>query len=98
MLSQQGCQLRWIKDAAVADPVAIAQAGRSVSLILLADEGQCEAAAFAISDRAPVFGDGTFKNPLVDVELPANLDELLRFAPGIKPTEANTRLRHEVAA
>lgn len=75
-LSDQGCELRWIEDASITDPVAIAQAGRRVSLVLVADQRQCDGAAYAIADGAPVIGDGTFMHPLIDRVLPARLEEL----------------------
>lgn len=84
LVSGQGCELRWIEDAPSADPEAIAQAGRGVSLVLVADESQCDAAAFAISDGAPVVGDGSFYHPLIDFVLPASPEELLHFIPGFR--------------
>lgn len=98
LLTGQGCDLRWIENARCADPVLLAQAGRGVSLVLIADQDQCEAAAFVIADGAPVIGDGSFCHPLIDCALPACPTELLRFA--IAPGEAAMHARPpaEVAA
>lgn len=81
LLADQGCDLRWIEDARCADPVAIAQSGRGVSLVLIADESHCDAAAFAIPDGAPVIGDGSFYHPIIDRVLPSRPEELVRLAP-----------------
>lgn len=94
----QGCELRRLEEMPSTDPVIIAQAGRGVSLVLVADESQCEAAAFAIADGAPVVGDGSFKHPLLDVILPACLEELRSFAPETWAADARARLRPKFAA
>lgn len=98
LLSGQGCDLRWIEDAPGANPVTVAQAGRGVSLILVADQSQCEAVAFAIADGAPVIGDGSFYHPLIDLVLPSRPEELLRFAPGFQAPTPHSHLKPELAA
>lgn len=99
LLARQGCDLRWIEDAVAADPVALARAGRGVSLVLLADQRQCEAAAFAIADGAPVVADRSIVHPLIDMALdPARPEELLSIVCG-PPLDALPRsVRPELAA
>ncbi|WP_296718891.1 glycosyltransferase family A protein [Erythrobacter sp.] len=98
LLAGQGCDLRWIEDARCADPLVLAQAGRGASLVLVADEDQCDPAAFVIADRAPVIGDGSFCHPLIDSVLPARPAELLRFAVAADVDAPRSRAQAEVAA
>ncbi|MEQ5787972.1 glycosyltransferase [Erythrobacter sp. NFXS35] len=98
LLTGQGCDLRWVEDARCADPVVLAQAGRGVSLVLVADEGQCENVPFVIADHAPVIGDGSFCHPLIDSVLPARPAELLRFAIAPEGAATPSRKQAEVAA
>lgn len=97
-LAAQGCELRRIHDATRADPVFVAQAGRGASMVLVADESQCEAAAFAIADGVPIIGDGSFVNPLVDFILPNSLEELLYLAPRNEGKIQRAQWRHKFAA
>jgi succinoglycan biosynthesis protein ExoO len=93
LLAGQGCEMRWIENANLVDPVVLARAGRGVSLVLLADETQCDAAAFAIADGAPVFGDGSFAHPIIDRQLPSRLPDMVHLAP--QPDEPASRVRSD---
>jgi succinoglycan biosynthesis protein ExoO len=98
LLTAQGCELRWIEDATSVDPATIAQAGRGVSLVLVADDTRWEATAFAIPDGAPVFGFGAATHPLIDAGLPVNLADLLRLAGRTGDTMLQASLSKKLAA
>jgi succinoglycan biosynthesis protein ExoO len=99
LLAGQGCELRCIEEVSAAVPIAIAQAGRGVSLVLIADEKQCEGAAFAIADGAPVFNDGSFTHPLIDYELPDHLEDMQELVrKGAKANKAHAGSPQDLAA
>lgn len=77
MLAAEGCELRRIADARSREPADIARAGRGAAMVLVTDEHQAEAAAFAICDGVPVIGDGSFAHPLIDRVLDGGEPEAL---------------------
>jgi succinoglycan biosynthesis protein ExoO len=99
LVTASGYELRQLTRAQLADPLTTARAGKGAAMVLLAEEGLADAAAYAIGDGVPFVAAAGTRHPLVDHHLDAqSCGNLLGLLPTSALADSGLAWRERAAA